>query len=441
MAGNQAVVEFLLKWSEQGGQLPEKVKRDLDRMGGSTRDAASITDRLGDAFGRLEKREPTMVLRRARTEVASLATSVIGARNPIAGLVTDFTLMAGGAAAFGTAIGSAGLVLSIRAMVSPMAEMTKAANTLHEALNKNATAVDRIALAMGNLRTGAEKTVAIWSSLSGAMQSFGLGSVADFFAGKALAGGAQAGRSLTADLQQQGAQFIAGKVQEVQQQYMTTGQRWSREAALLGLPPGIQREAERQGNLYDAGKELPPFTPPQYATVAPQLRSLRDQSREVLLRTTRLRAPPIGKIPFAEYDSEYYSQLNAGEGLQPHEPGADTGAILSAVLGLVGSARGGAGGVVSGLGGLANVALKNTPLLGQALSFGGGLLSLLGGGGPPHVIIKSLEEQAIRDMNRVMQIPNSVIVSILRANGRTDPQVRSDLTRLANRDALPTLPV
>ena len=118
MARNQAVIEFLLQWSEKGGNLPDKVKRDLDRMGRSGHDASSVTDRLGLAFERLEKREPTFAVRRIRMAVEDLSTTAIGATGPLGRLAASFaSLIPGGTWTLATIGGVAGLVVEFKKLI------------------------------------------------------------------------------------------------------------------------------------------------------------------------------------------------------------------------------------------------------------------------------------------------------------------------------------
>lgn len=106
------VAELIVHWREAGADIPERTKTHLKGLGRAAEEAApSIGDRMGTAFERLERREPTMVLRRARLEMEMLALSSVGANSGIGRLAAGFALLGGpwgiAAVAAFAAVGSA----------------------------------------------------------------------------------------------------------------------------------------------------------------------------------------------------------------------------------------------------------------------------------------------------------------------------------------------
>jgi hypothetical protein len=66
-----------------------EVTAALTRIGGAT---GTLTDRMGNAFQRLEAREPTMVLRRVRGEIEMLAASALGSTGPLGRLAASLAM-------------------------------------------------------------------------------------------------------------------------------------------------------------------------------------------------------------------------------------------------------------------------------------------------------------------------------------------------------------
>src|SRR5690242_12833879 len=120
-----ALVEFVIKWAEQNGQLPAKVQQDIDRLTRSGAGGGSSMDRLGEAFQRLERREPTQLLRRARMEIEGLVASAVGAEGPLGRLGASLALMgSGGATGLAAITGFAALGLEIKGVVDYTESLT-----------------------------------------------------------------------------------------------------------------------------------------------------------------------------------------------------------------------------------------------------------------------------------------------------------------------------
>lgn len=413
MAGNQAVVEFLLKWSESGGQLPDKVKRDLDRMGQSTGQAVSITDRLGQAFTRLERRQPTMFIRQFSTTIDGLAQSALGATGPIGRLGASFISLGPGGIATTAAIAGLGLIgLAYKQSAKEANEYIditeKAIDATRRLLgSRHLAAIEERATAGEQLRIAKERL------------AFEQHPVIEGFAATPSPAKIQEASAAVSALQ---LQFDLAN------------------AAVLRIEASMRDSLATKGvkhvnSLRDATREMADAMKVAVAEYDNEMRIIQESHARTALNTTIMRRGPItlrGGIPAPA------QPLNrSGEPVvfAPDQAAAredQTAAILSAVLGLAGSMRGGAGGTLSGLGGLASVAFKSTPILGQVLSFGGGLLSLFSSG-QAKVSISRLEQEALEQMRQVQQVPQYLSQNIVTND------LRGAKNRLARLEQLDTV--
>jgi len=138
------------------------------------------------------------------------------------------------------------------------------------------------------------------------------------------------------------------------------------------------------------------------------------------------------------------------------ELAAEIGRSLSAALAVVaGVRRGDAGSVISGIGGATSALsqLQRTDEAGKAVSLIPGLgtastvisavgsLATLFGSGKAKVTISDLEDEAVRKLKEVMQLPANVSATFANVPAGTDiRQIKQDLDRLAAKTGVVTLP-
>src|SRR2546422_11780119 len=95
-------VDIAVRWAEAGQDIPAKTAAHLQNLKGAAAGASGeIGDRMTQAFVRLEAREPTMVLRRARLAVEELGASAIGVQGPMGRLAAAFRMLRGSQAVVG----------------------------------------------------------------------------------------------------------------------------------------------------------------------------------------------------------------------------------------------------------------------------------------------------------------------------------------------------
>lgn len=110
-------VELAVRWTEAGQNIPDKTVAGLQKIKGAAGEAApAIGDRMSQAFARLEAREPTMVLRRARMAIEEMAMSAVGATGPLGRLGATMALM-GGPTTLGLVAGFAAVGLEVKSLL------------------------------------------------------------------------------------------------------------------------------------------------------------------------------------------------------------------------------------------------------------------------------------------------------------------------------------
>ncbi len=110
-------VDIVVRWSEAGQNIPEKTAAGLRGIKAAAGEAApAIGDRMSQAFARLEAREPTMVLRRARFAIEELTASAIGSTGPVGRLGASIAML-GGATATVAIAGFAGIALEVKGLL------------------------------------------------------------------------------------------------------------------------------------------------------------------------------------------------------------------------------------------------------------------------------------------------------------------------------------
>lgn len=94
MGADSTNVELLIKWAETGTDIPDRVRKAiLDLKGAADQAHGSIGDRLGQAFSRLEKREPMMAVRQLRHAMDELLVASTGLHGPLGRIVATFSTL------------------------------------------------------------------------------------------------------------------------------------------------------------------------------------------------------------------------------------------------------------------------------------------------------------------------------------------------------------
>lgn len=453
MAGNQAVVQFLIEYAEKGGNLPEKVKRDLDRMGQASTQAGTLTDRLGQAFSNLERREPTMVMRRARLALEELGASAIGAQGPLGRLAVSFaSLGTGGGVGLVAIAGLAGIGFEIKTLVG-----------LSDALEKSMTkATDAIASFGGQAATQRIQVQHFQEDIEKLSQpGYWEGVLGRAFPGSGLAEAVGQGRAtrlaaaqtgqglLERTLDQEHQQAIQRQLDRERQEQKRAAEEREREFRRLHPEAAAQERAAReflaermqiQSDLRNAVLGVVPRFRVVGGVKSPNrlpqgLEGAIDLSIPPPVPETMRTGMPLQA--FGEAGAEFPG-VNLGTGGEKN-----TEVILAAIAGLAGSVRGGTGGMVAGLGGLAstlgglkdksgNLLFAGLGPLGTALSFGGSLLSLFSNG-QAKVSISRLEQEALEQMRSVQQVPQYLSQNIVTND------LRGAKNRLARLEQLDTV--
>jgi len=124
-------VDIAVRWTEAGQNIPAKVKTDLAGLKTAAGEAApAIGDRMSQAFARLEAREPTMVLRRARLAMEELTVSAVGMTGPAGRLAASFAML-GGATLTGAIAGAAGLAIEFKDLLEFSGKLDKQLEALN----------------------------------------------------------------------------------------------------------------------------------------------------------------------------------------------------------------------------------------------------------------------------------------------------------------------
>jgi hypothetical protein len=430
MAGNQAVVEFLLKWSEQGGQLPDKVKRDLDRMGQGVGQATTITDRLGLAFTKLERNEPTQALRRVRGVVEELGLGAVGASGKLGQM--GFALASLGGPAALTTVAGVGLIAGAFRLMT--LEATRTAEATKKAEEALVDLVDspRLRVLEQIIGPSEEPEKGFQGQLEAAQAR-----LAELQAPKP--GGGAGGRPetlgtpeqiiaqqrtiarLTDDLSHARiklAKITAGMTEDA----TAAATRRAKEEERIfneGTRALIEAANRRREAIYGtAPRELGVTT---QRTMAQILSSVYGPGR--LRRTVPL-----------EYAVPAEGTFDTG-GRLPTAPGQglDAAALMSSLFALIGSSRGGTGGALAGLGGVATAALPASPLVGVVLSGLGGMFSLF-----DHSEDRRTDRivQAIDRMAKEVGLERVTVVF----TGPDGHEIRRALSELESSDAVQRVP-
>lgn len=143
-APGDANVSISINWAETGTDIPEKAKKGLGELGGAAEKAGeSVGGRLGSAFARLERREPTMAVRQLRVALDELILSTVGMTGPAGRLLATFAGLGLNGPLALISIGA--LAAAYRIATTDTRELEKAHTDLAKAINAaNAAHAGRI---------------------------------------------------------------------------------------------------------------------------------------------------------------------------------------------------------------------------------------------------------------------------------------------------------
>ena len=464
MAGNQAVVEFLLQWSEQGGQLPEKVKRDLDRMGQSSSRATSITDKLGQALTRLERREPPLFMRQIRGAVDNLAASAIGATGPVGRLAVSLAGLApGGALTLAGLGGLAVLGLEIKALVNVIADMEKglrAANSEFAKMVGGAAALrDQLATLqdqeaaqpnifmrglarLGQVLPGQESDLETALQTGRAAEQTGIDLRAGQVQRRITAGHAETIRRHEEELRRAADERLRAFNKAVEEAIRTDTRRLQdrrfetpRLAGGFAIEPptGLRGPAPQLATSALADESQARFNDrmEEYAQLLENMIPLQQQFD---MAVAQLRADTAaGLFPAEQLDAAIAhlneTMLKGGRSAQ-----ISSAQMITAFFGMLQAAQGGFGGLLSGIGGIVGI---GNPLLGAALGGLGGFISASESRG---VRVDEYGARAIDQMRQARQGPDNVTVQIISPTGELLDEFIYEQGRRTRRDAVDRVP-
>ena len=399
-------VEFQTVNEAGAAGAAQRVRRELLSLrDGASSTAGTLTERLGTAFQRLERREPTLVMRQLRGAVDDMAASAIGASGPVGRLAVSLVGLApGGAITFGAVGGIAGVVFGMKAILAPTTAATDALNKFSEGLKATATPAERLHDLLNQLALGAAKTQSILAGLrAGLVGTFaGAGEVVGGIAEGSLtaasaarvraieaeaAARARAGAKAITDLEIQTALLGQDATARARVQAAQLGLNEADTAALVLSAQKHERRVQEIADL-EAQREL--------------LQAIAAIQGGINLPALQAEIAGIGKLPLitkpdiniaSRVDFSKTPQLtkDLGDALKKLEVGLDSSGdaaaraalahqlaavrIISAAVGLIaGLASGGSpGGFLAGLGGLVGL----IPGLQIAGAIVGGLGSIL----------------------------------------------------------------
>lgn len=111
-------IEFGVVNETGAANAAKRVRQELLNLkDGATATSGTLTDRLGAAFQRLERREPLLVMRQIRGAVDELALSAVGAAGPFGRLAFSLASLGGGPILLGAIGGFAALALEVKTLV------------------------------------------------------------------------------------------------------------------------------------------------------------------------------------------------------------------------------------------------------------------------------------------------------------------------------------
>ena len=399
-----ALIKVEFQTVGEGGAVgaTQRVRNELLNLRtGATATAGTLTEKLGGAFARLERREPTLVMRQLRHVVDDVAASAIGATGPVGRLAVSLGGLVGGPATFGITAGIAAIGLGMKAILAPTTAATAALDKFSDSLAATATPAQRLHGLLEDLAVGAAKTQAVLLGLAaGGVGSFGaaFGAVAEQSLESAVAARtraieaeasarARAGAKAITDLEIQTALLGQDATARARVQAAQLGLNEADTAALVLSAQKHERRVQEIADL-EAQREL--------------LQAIAAIQGGINLPAIQAEIAGIGKLPLitkpdidiatgVDFSKTTQITKDFGDALKKLEVGLESSgdaaaraalahqrsaiAIIGAVSGLLaGLASGGsAGGFLSGLGGL----LGLVPGLGIAGAVVGGLGSIL----------------------------------------------------------------
>jgi len=418
-------------------------------------EAEAGLSRISQAFGRLEQREPSMVLRRTHMALIDMGASALGAQTQLGRLAISFAGLAGpeGLAAVAI-IGALGLGFKElgKAGDQAAADVEASANRMHAAIGK--------ALGEG---FGSERRAAFTSSIADARlrlatllgapvtpDTVAIGETGggELFPSADLAGAKDTRADQIANLNTAIGQLTVG---------LATIDRESEKAAEAGLRKlreelsGINAEI----SIFMAGSVARGTLPAQdilSRIKVPTLAQLQgaETARQVNLGGTKQVVDAIG-VSLLGVGRGETADIVRGPDARPDRNAEKLASVIGREIGPLISAfsGGGARGAVSGAGGIAaTLASLNDPKTGKALlgsaapwlSLAGGVLSgitSLFGGSKPKVIISAFEEEAARQIKELRSDPATTQFVLIGPDARGTQQQLNRLNRMGVISRLP----
>jgi hypothetical protein len=486
-------LSIAVRWAESGADVPTRTTASLRTLHAAAGDAsASIGDRLGTAFSRLEAREPTMVLRRSALAMEALGASAIGVEGPLGRLALTLPLLFGPAGLL-----AIGVLAAAGGAMKALADHTAA---FAAEMDKLGTAIERTQLG-GGARAGLATKVSdlreqigklgepgTWEKVAGGINAFFTGGIMGP-ATRALGlttvfGQAAEGEGTARGIEQARIRQLIDALEadfresESRRQHLLIGDATLgvQSAALMGRGTPLQLlNLKTQSELLkNAMSDLEPVTKARINSLIGERAALERLAILTEQRATGLRnvaTGPLGaqrgnaglavdsSIPSLDVGIMGSSAAANRPGESPMAFAERTGAAdrsgekigkaaareIGPLIALAAGIGRGSGGqaAVAGLAGLtgelSNVkALSSvaTPL-GIASGVLSGLTSLFGGGNRMKVEIDAYSQQALEQERQLRSDPLTTQYIVV---GPTDRQTQYAQARLQRRDAVTRLP-
>jgi hypothetical protein len=444
-------LSIAVRWAEAGADVPARTAANLRLLDTAAGGSVSQVDRLGQAFTRLEAREPTMALRSTRFAIASLASEAIGATGPLAKLGEAALLLGAGT---GTGLAIMGGLALIGAGYNTLTAGARAAAEATKKLSEEVVSLAQKGSEFRQTHIGLQRGQAE-QDLTKATQKL-------------------------ADLH---VEFdrVSSRHMRLLAEGANTLDAWKErvEAARKAWQDQLAIVRELKGAVTDLGRpgELAPVTVETTAAISASLsaRVARAGAGALTMGTTTFGFPGfvgLGRDPTTNaFTFDRAGRVLAGDtdegmgrtadrlaGIALDREGRDaqkdnTVALRTterAISGLaaivVGASRGGPAGALGGLGagisGLAGVSqhLASLGPIGTGISAAGSILGIFSGGSNKmHVQVDAYGEQALEQERQLRSDP--LTTQIIVVGGMSDMRsVQYALARLGRRDAVTRLP-
>jgi hypothetical protein len=434
-------VSLAIRWAEAGGDVPARATASMRALEAAANSAApALSDRLGGAFASLERREPTMVMRRSALALEALSASAVGASGPLGRVGASFALL-GGPEGIAALAAVAGAGEGLRLLTRDATETAEAVSKLTEKLGAVGPAATR---ALEQLRArGALTSLAGEGTLSrlagqGLFSGFtGEGPMGLGTAALAMLGGTPR-QDIEAITRIQAATGEAGLRTAMGRAGTEDHARAMREHAdaMKRHAEQIKQDADRRAKIWES-------------SAASRFRPLTND--RLFMTPLELGGEPHG-ITTTDFSSggSAIAQLQAAAGNRydpgpPDRQAAATGKsiareiapVLASSIAFLGAiargggpeaALGGLGGIAtaaSAIKGISGGAAEGLGIAGIALSTLSGLASVFGAGKPHIVTIGELQQRALD------QLKDSVVIPAMQALVVVAPQT-GDLLKTLN---------